>query len=94
MGQMQRVSGRATTTTVDSGTTTVIYHRTPVVKFSDREITLNTGGWKTVTTKARMNQASNQYDLGYCVFQRNFDWFVSYRGKDIPFDSNSMTLDR
>jgi hypothetical protein len=55
-----------------------VYHRDAVV--------LNSGGWRTVTTKSRMNQASNQYDLGYQVYQHNFQWFVRTRHDGIlPF---------
>lgn len=47
-------------------------HSTIVVTIhADGTYTLNSGGWRTVTTKARMNE--------FCpvrVSQKNYDWFV------------------
>jgi len=68
----------------------VILHKTCVVEVTPSEITLNSGGWDTSTTKARMNQASNELDLGFTVFQKNFEWFVSWDGKEIPFEDNMV----
>lgn len=70
------------------------YHKTPVVKFSDRTIVLNTGGYKTQTTKRRMNQAAHQFDLGFEVIQRKGDWLVMYGDWEISFDDDELTLRR
>lgn len=52
-------------------------HNTVVVEIhSDGTYTLYSGGWRTVTTKARINE--------FCpvkVSQKNYDWFVG----DEPF---------
>jgi hypothetical protein len=56
----------------------VYYHRTCIVSFNKTHIMLDTGGWWTVTTKLRMNQASNQFDLGFRVYQKEGVWYVSY----------------
>ena len=93
MGQIQTVGRRATRVTRENGITTVRYHATDVVSFDDVTITLRTGGWKTVTTKARMNQTANEYALGFHVFQRDFEWFVKTKAGVIPF-SSVVTLDR
>ena len=69
----------------------VCYHSTPVVKITDDEIILNSGGWLTATTKRRMNQASLQYNLGFAVYQVNFSWYVDYKGDTIPFE-DGLTL--
>ena len=77
MGQTQRVSGVATSIRRDQdGYTCVRYHQTDVVRFKDESIILNTGGWFTATTKVRMNQASNQFGLGFHVYQKSHEWFV------------------
>ena len=95
MGQVAQVGRVATTIhTNELGQTQVVYHSTPVVTFNHKVIILNTGGWMTATTKARMNQASNQFGLGYQVFQRNFDWFVDYKGKTKPFNDRLLELTR
>jgi hypothetical protein len=70
----------------------VAYHNTFVVCASDKTIVLNTGGWFTVTTKTRMNQASNQFGLGYRVFQKDFRWYVEFKGKVRRFITNKVTL--
>ena len=62
----------------DYGDTVVQYHNTQVVRFNDDEIILDSGGWQTVTTKLRMNQASNMFHLGFRVSQRQYEWFVDY----------------
>lgn len=79
--------------TGDEGYRTIFYHDTAVVRFNSNEIILNDGGWKTLTTKTRMNQVSKNYGLGYQVFQKNHDWFVEYRGQVIPY-SSGMRLRR
>ena len=71
----------------------VRYHQTDVVKFNHEKIILNSGGWNTFTTKTRMNQASNQFGLGYYVYQRDFDWYVDYNGRTLEFFRH-MELDR
>ena len=77
-----------------SGTTTQVqFHATVVVEFDESAITLRRDGWSTVTTKQRMNQASEEFNLGYYVYQRNGEWFVKYNGEDIPF-TDGMILQR
>lgn len=59
---------------IDDKTIGVRLHNTHVVKFhKDGRIILNTGGWRTVTTKDRIN--------GYApvsVFQRKYEWYVAF----------------
>jgi len=52
------------------------YHDTPVVIYCQNgDIILNSGGYKTLTTKARMNQAlGNRAN----VYQYLFKWYVHY----------------
>ena len=60
-----------------NGTVHVLYHDTVILKRSnDGNVVLNTGGYKTSTTKRRMNQASELYDLGFEVYQRDYEWYV------------------
>jgi len=95
MGQTSQIGKVATTVhTNEQGQTRVVYHNTPVVSFNQKLIVLNHGGWMTHTTKARMNQASNQLGLGYCVYQKDFGWFVRFKGENIPFEERTLTLER
>lgn len=93
MGQTSRVSGRATSVFEDGGYTCVRYHQTVVIKWNEKEIVLDSGGWRTVTTKTRINQASNQYSLGVGVYQRDGEWRVTFKGDNLAF-SDGMVLTR
>lgn len=72
----------------------VKYHGTEVVKVSpgQKKIILDTGGWFTNTTKTRMNQASNQFNLGYTVYQKNKQWFTDYKGETYAFNGDICEL--
>jgi hypothetical protein len=92
MPQQFKISGVATSIKTVNGLTEIVYHSTPVVSFNDKVITLNTGGWFTNTTKTRMNQASHQFNLGFSVYQKEYNWFVDYKGKTLEFNGNILTL--
>jgi hypothetical protein len=94
MTQLHRVTGVATNIRTENGATVVRYHSTDVVQFTPEHIVLNTGGWRTNTTKTRMNQSARQFGLGYNVYQHKLDWFVSFKGQTIPFDSETIVLER
>ena len=72
----------------------VEYHSTAIVMAVINTICLDTGGWASVTTKRKMNQAAHQFDLGYSIYQRNFDWFVTTKAGTYPFDQQSFSFDR
>ena len=81
MGNLKQIGGWKTNVyTDDNGYKCVKYHDTDVVKFNDDYIILNHNGWVTDTTKKRMNQASDEYDLGFRVSQRKGQWYVDYAG--------------
>ena len=84
----------ATSVVCTNGRITVVYQNTRVVDATPEHITLDTGGWKTVTTKLRMNRASTQFNLGYTVYQQKGQWFVHYRGVTRPFDQDEIILER
>ena len=93
MSQTHTVGTHKTSIVQLEGLTSVVYHNTPVVQFNSDEIVLDSGGWDTRTTKTRMNQASNQYGLGFEVFKVNYSWYVEYKGETIPF-KDMMRLNR
>ena len=51
----------------------VTLHNTVVIENTGTEIILNSGGWRTRTTKERINRF---LPAGYRVYQKSFDWFV------------------
>jgi len=58
--------------------TRVTYHMTEVFTFNHRtrEVSLNTGGWFTVTTKQRMNMMSEELNLGFGISQVRGNWYI------------------
>ena len=85
MARMDKLSNYKTTWVDKGDSGTVVYIHTDIVSWKNGKITLNSDGWETVTTKRKMNQASNQFALGFGVFQKDFKWFV-----DLP---NGQTVD-
>ena len=69
--------------TAPDGTVAVRYHRTDVCTLHpDGTVTLRTGGWQTVTTKRRINQALRCFGVPALVYQRRHDWYVAPFGGD------------
>ena len=94
MGQTQKVGKHATRVYAPwDNAVAVKYHATNIVVFDPDVIRLDSGGWFSATTKARMNQASNQFSLGYNVFQKKHAWYVSFNGETTPF-VDGITLTR
>lgn len=76
------------------GAILVSYHNTVVVEFTLERVVLDTGGYFTVTTKRRMNQASRQFKLGYSVFQKDYKWFCKYQDTIYPFIGHTCAINR
>jgi len=99
MAQSQVFRGNARSIVMIDGVTHFRYHQTSVVKVNPEgvtaapggglvrsgTITLDSGGHRTNTTKLAMNQASNQNGLGFQVYQKDFGWYVTWRGGKFEF---------
>jgi hypothetical protein len=81
MPRMDRLSNYRTTWECDGERGSVTYVSTRIVSWDGQTVTLNSGGWQTVTTKRKMVQAATQFGLGYTVYQRNHEWFVCRLGR-------------
>ena len=90
----QVINGYKTRVLTDEGKTRVFFHGTPVVSFNEKTIELNTGGWRTRSTKVRMNQVSQEFGLGFRVFQKQNEWSVDYRDDIQPFVTDTHLLNR
>ena len=78
MGQQTRISKNNTKVERVGAYNVVTLHGTPVVKLhSNGTVTLNSGGWRTATTKTRINQVATEWGLGFRVHQDNYRWNVS-----------------
>lgn len=94
MTNLYKFQGVQTTVATDRDGALVGYYRgTPVARLAGSVVTLNTGGWFSRTTKVRMNQFSHNFTDGrFGVYQKNYQWFVSVNGKELPFDGNTLTF--
>lgn len=71
-----------------------IYRGTEVASQLGNVITLKTGGWKSRTTKLRMNQFANSYvSSKFGVIQKDYSWFVVLGDQKIPFDGDTITFE-
>lgn len=93
MSTYREFRGTATSLRSDNGWMIGRYHGTDVIRWNDSVIILDSGGYQTTTTKRRMNAASIQFGLGFIVFQKDFQWFVSVGDRDLEF-SDGMEIKR
>ena len=100
MPRSDRLSNYRTTVTCTKGLISVVYVVTLIVQVDPEcNVTLDSGGWRTVTTKRKMNQAARQFGLSYGVHQKDFTWYVDiwsaplnrWLGLNIPFE-DGMTF--
>jgi len=76
----------------DAGNIHVRYHETDVVSFNNEWITLRTDGYDTVTTRRRMNQVSDHFNLGFGVYRDRGTTWVNYGGSKFELlDPTSMS---
>jgi hypothetical protein len=76
----------------DGGKTYIYFtlrlHNTDIITICPQGWELNAGGWRTVTTKHRLN---NYGPVG--VSQVNFEWFIGTHDGDVPFH-DGIFIDR
>ena len=94
MAQTKRISGVATDVFNDGSDTVVKLYQTEVVRWNSKRIVLNNGGYVTATTKRRMNQTSNEFNLEYSVYSKSGTMLVDYNGKTVAFEFGTATLER
>ena len=58
-----------------------------------KAVKLSSCGYETVTTKSRLNAILEEVKYGARVFQKNFNWFVSYRDETASFWDGMILLD-
>ena len=66
---------------------TVVLHRTAIATYdhNTQALKLNTGGWHSVTTKSRLNAILQELIAGARVYQKAFDWYLSYNNQTVDF---------
>ena len=58
-----------------------------------RAVKIDSCGYTTNTTKSRLNAILEEVKYGCSVFQKNFNWFVSYRDETASFWDGMILLD-
>jgi len=68
------------------------YHTTNVVELlNDGSVRLNSGGWRTNTTKKRVNKALDAWGFSdHGIYQHDFEWYVRTPNGDIEFEENMV----
>jgi len=56
-----------------------------IAMVGDTWLELFDGGYKSATTKSRLNAILKEHGNSESVYQKNFEWFVSTKYGDIPF---------
>ena len=74
----------------EDGVSTVYLHGNKIAEVGDTWLRLFDGGWRSTTTKSRLNAILSVHGGGFdAIFQKNFQWFFhdSMRSMAIPFES-------
>ena len=58
-----------------------------------KAVKLSSCGYETVTTKSRLNAILDEVKYGCRVFQKNFNWFVSYNNQTASFWDGMILVD-
>ena len=58
-----------------------------------KAVKLSSCGYETVTTKSRLNAILDEVKYGCKVFQKNWDWFVSYNDQTASFWDGMILID-
>ena len=68
-------------------------HQIATVDHNLKAVKLSSCGWTTNTTKSRLNAILDEVKWGCKVFQKNFEWFVSYNGQTKDFFDGMILVD-
>ena len=68
-------------------------HQIATLDHNTNALKLNSCGYETVTTKSRLNAILEEVKYGCKVFQKNWNWFVSFRGTTTNFFDGMILLD-
>jgi len=80
----------------DSSNCSSVYlhgHQIATLDHNTNAIKLSSCGYETVTTKSRLNAILEEVKYGCKVFQKNWNWFVSYNGQTQDFNDGMILLD-
>ena len=70
-----------------NGEANVYLHGNHIATVTNNSLILFDGGWQSNTTKSRLNALLDEFSYGMRVFQKNYEWFVSYKNVKEDFVS-------
>ena len=90
LGGITEIGKHKTMITKFGNSIAVIFHSTVIVEIKKNDgvknrsgsdlvpltVKLDSGGYRTQTTKLRINQTSREYNLGFKVYQKQKNWYV------------------
>ena len=68
-------------------------HLIATLDHSTNALKIDSCGWQTVTTKSRLNAILEEVKYGCKVFQKQWDWFVSFNNSTQSFFDGMILLD-
>ena len=68
-------------------------HNIATVDHTTKALKLSSCGYETVTTKSRLNAILEEVKYGCKVFQKQWDWFVSYNDQTQSFWDGMILID-
>ena len=68
-------------------------HQIATLDHNNQALKLSSCGYQTVTTKSRLNAILDEVKYGRKVFQKNFNWFVSYNEDTKDFWDGMILID-
>ena len=79
----------------NSNCSSVYLHGHQIATFchETKAVKLSSCGYETVTTKSRLNAILDEVKWGAKVFQKNFNWFVSYNEDVKDFIDGMILID-
>ena len=80
----------------DSSNCSSVYlhgHQIATFDHNLKAVKLSSCGYETVTTKSRLNAILDEVKYGCRVFQKNWNWFVSYNNQTASFWDGMILID-
>ena len=68
-------------------------HQIATYEHNLKAVKLSSCGYQTNTTKSRLNAILEEVKYGCKVFQKNFNWFVSFKNSTQSFFDGMILLD-
>lgn len=94
MEKIKGLRGGNTATYRDGETVRIVFHNTAVFTIAPDWVKLDSGGWRSATTKRRINDAAALYGLPLEVKQVKGAWLVVVNGDRVHRFVDGLTLDR